>query len=160
MKKALSVLAFIKSKLLYPASLYTVLLSIFFMMLTISDIEPSITMGIYLSIFGFALEIAASKLVLNSKKIIAVLRYIIHYVINLVSFIVFWHVCYPQSIGAQSDEYNLFTGKFIWEINSRQFVFGLCLFTVIYIVLVGISAAAKAMGTSEKQAEEEYESIF
>lgn len=160
MKKFTNILSFIKQRLLYPACLYTVLIATFFLLLAISDIEPSITMGIFLSVFCFSLMIALSNLLLHNKKLHAVPRYMIHYIINLAAFIVFWHLCYPQSIAAQTNEWNFLTGNFIWEINARQFIFGICLYTLVYIIIVGVNAAIRAFASSEKQSEEEYDSIF
>ncbi len=160
MKKFTSALSFIKHKLLYPACLYTVLIALFFLLLAISDIEPSITMGIFLSVFCFSFVIALSNLLLHHKNLPAIIRYIIHYVINLTAFVIFWHLCYPQSIAAHTNEWNFLTGNFIWEINPRQFIFGICLYTLAYIVIVGVNAAIKAFASTEKQAEEDYDSIF
>lgn len=160
MKKLLSILSFIKNKLLYPASLYTILIGILFMLISVTDIEPSITLGIFLSIFSFSLVLAAAKMILDLQKLNAVLRYLTHYVITLISFIGFWQMCYPQSVGARSDEQQLMTGKFIWDINPRLFVYGLCFFTLLYLILVGIGAMTRAMKTTETQKEEEYSNIF
>ena len=160
MKKLYKALLFLKTRLLYPASFYTILISIFFMLITITDFEPSITINIFLSVFAFSFTISLTNLLLCYKKIHIVFRYIIHYIVNLVAFIVFWHMCYPQSIGAHVNLQNELTGKYIWEIDSQQFVFGLCIFTFIYLILIGASLAFKAIKSTEKQPEEEYKNIF
>ncbi|MBQ8696294.1 MAG: hypothetical protein IJ519_01115 [Clostridia bacterium] len=160
MKKVLHILSFIKHKLIHPASLYTVLIGVVFMLIAMEDIEPSITLGIFASIFAFSLVLAAAKMLLDLNKLNVVLRYVLHYVITMISFIGFWQMCYPRSVGARSDEQQLLTGKFIWDINPRLFIYGLCFFTVAYLILIGIGAATRATKTTETQDEEDYENIF
>lgn len=162
MKKILNFLSWVKRRFIYPASLYTILIALVFMLITSTDLEPSVTLGLLACIFSYSIVISVSTLLLDSKKINAVLKYVIHYVINVVSFIGFWQLCYPQSVGAKANEYELLTGRFIWEISMQRFVSGISFFTLVYIVVIGIGLAKRALNgkENEKQTEEEYKSIF
>ncbi len=163
MKKALNALSFVKKRFIYPASLYTILIALLFMIIASGDMEqPSITLGLLACIFAYSVVIAITTLLLDSKKINAIVKYIIHYAINVAAFVGFWQLCYPQSVGARADQYNLLVGRFIWEISMQRFIVGICFFSLVYLVVIGIGLAKKALTgkDTEKQAEEEYKSIF
>ena len=162
MKKFLSTFSWVKHRFIYPASLYTILISLVFMLITSVDIVPSITLSLLACIFGYSIVISITTLLLDTKKFNSIARYVIHYIVNVVSFIGFWQLCYPHSQGAKGEELEQLTGRFIWEINMQSFIKGICFFSLVYIIVVGIGIAKRALAGKEtkQQPEEEYKSIF
>ncbi len=141
-----------KSKILYPACLYTFLISLILLIFMHPGDTPVIIGSIYLAVFGYCFLLAVSNLLLHLKRPNAVIRTALHFVINAALFFGLMKIAFPVSESLKITQ----TG-----IENRQYVVGMLLFLAVYAVLSGLRALILFFsGAKKTQSAEDYKSIF
>ncbi|MCI8590608.1 MAG: hypothetical protein HFE77_07880 [Clostridiales bacterium] len=141
-----------KQKILYPMCTYTVLICLFLFILTIpTGITSAIVSTIFYFILGYSFCIAITNFVLKIHKINIVLRYTIHFLLNLAVFYAFAKMVF--SFYEKNLSQTLYQeGKFM--------MIACILFVLFYVCVAGITGLLQAMQQKSIEKKQEYKSIF
>ena len=142
-----------KTRILYPACLYTFLFNLFWLAVGLGnkDFVPSIPIRIYCIVFGYCFLLAASNLILHIQLMNAVLRTTLHFIVNTGLFFLLLKIVLPIQEAQKTDQLG---------IERKLYVVGMLLFLVVYWIIYGLRALFLLLFKKETQSAEDYKSIF
>jgi len=142
----------VKNKILYPMCTYTVLICLFLFIITIpTSITGAIVSTVFYLILGYSLGITLTNFVLRTNKINIVLRYTIHFLLNLALFFAFAKLVFSFY------EKNLLQPLYQ---QSKFMIIACILFILLYVCIAGLTGLLQAMHNIKQEKKKEYESIF
>lgn len=148
----MKLLSFIKEKLLYPASLYTVIISAALMLVSLGATDtPALRGSVLAAIFGYAICLSASNLILHIKKLNGVLKVLIHFLLNCGFFFILMKIAFGV------DEANKLTQI---GISSKAYIVGFIIFFIVYFALSLIRFICISITKKKQQKADEYSPMF
>lgn len=145
-------LSFIKGRLLYPASLYTVIISALLMLISLGATEaPALRGSVFAAIFGYALCLSASNLILHVKKLNSVVKVLIHFLLNCGIFFLLMKIVFGVDESSKLTQVG---------ISSRSYIVGFIIFFVVYFVLSLVRFVCINIARKKQLKADEYAPMF
>ena len=150
--KEMNFLSSVKSKILYPMCTYAVFICLFLYIITIpAGITSAIVSTVFYLILIYSLGIALTNFVMRCKKLNLVLRYLIHFALNLGLFIAFFKTAFY-----------IYENNLLQPLNQegRMLLIAMIVFIVLYAVIALFTGLLNHLKNKRTDDHDAYESIF